>query len=329
MDAVHPPTAAALSDLIRLIREAAIRYALPPEEPEVLRAAASLGWRAGALLRPGRRAVLIAEIRAAFGANRRTAEAIAREAEDSGTQARLEQILAPRITDFRPWITVSGDLPPGALLLHPTVAAAPLLRAALARRYPGIVLFGARGLPEDGGVGPLRSGRINRYAAASRRREEDRLPAVWEEDAGALAGHLARGARVVAAFDDRAFGRFERAAFLGREAWLSPEPWGLLPPGAEAPGAERLWFAEIRRERDRVAAARLTPAPAEAQAGEAGMAAGLAWFGRWLQRHPGQYALWLAECRIREGMDAHPLFPDPAPATPSAPAAPPPPSRPR
>lgn len=273
-----------------------MRRTLPPENPEILRAVASATWRLGGLMRPARHAVMVAEVRRCFGANLRTAEAIAREAQDSSTQARLELLLAPQIADFRPWIGIEGDLPPGSLLLHPSVAAVPLFHAALARRWPGLVIFRARGLPEGGrGVGPLRDGWINRRAARLRQEEEEQLPAIWEQHPAALPAHLARGARVVAAFDDRAFHTYAPTEFLGRTALLSPDPWRLHAP---------IHLAGIARERDRTCTAHIQPAP------DPSMEAGIAWFSGWLRRHPGQYALWLAECRMRAGMDDHPLFGD-------------------
>ena len=296
MPAVRPPTIAAFSDLLRLAWESGVRHTLPPENPEILRAVASATWRLGGLMRPARHAVMVGEVRRCFGVNLRTAEAIAREAQDSGTQARLELLLAPGIDDFCPWIEIGGDLPPGSLLLHPSMAAVPLFHAALAQRWPGIVIFRARGLPEGGrGVGPLRDGWINRRAARLRQEEEERLPVIWEQNPDALPAHLAQGARVVAAFDDRAFKSYVRNEFLGRTALLSRDPWRLAAP---------LYLAGIARERDRTCTALIQAAP------DPSMEAGTAWFSAWLRRHPGQYALWLAECRIRAGMDDHPLFVD-------------------
>lgn len=297
---VRPPTPGVLFDLSRWILEEILRESLPPENPEILRFCSGSTWRVTTWLKAQRRALMIDEVRRSFGVNVRTAETVVREAQDATLQARLEIALAPRIQDFSPYLRIFGDFPEGALMLHPSVAAAPLLHAAVCRRYPGLVVFRARGLPPKGGEGPWRGSWINRQAAERRGKEEEKLPIVWESDPSRLRVHLERGARVVAAFDDRAFRRYESHKFLGRTALLSPEPW----EAAAQTGAPVI-PAFILRERDKTCRATL----------EKPIAPSLEGYLRsrgepWLREHPATYAMWLAECRIRQGTDDHPFFLD-------------------
>ena len=300
MAAVRPPTPGRLFDLGRWIWEEALRESLPPENPEVLRALSALLWRIGAWSKPNRRAVMVEEIRRCFGLNVRTAESIAREAHDTTLQARIEMLLSPRIVDFSPYILIEGDFPEGALLLHPSVAAVPLLRAALARRWPGRVVFRAQGLPV-GGTGPWRDTFINRQALRRRSEEEAALPILWEDRPEMLERHLQEGRRVITAFDDRFLPDALPVPFLGRKARISLTPW-LAAQRSGAPICAVL----AARERDRRVRALLNPLPK-------GM--GLSdWLREglepWLRDHPGSYAMWLAECRIRAGTDDHPFFMD-------------------
>ena len=296
---VRPPTPGLIFDLGRWFLEEALRASLPPENPEILRFCAGSTWRLSTWLKPARRALMIDEVRRCFGLNVRTAETVVREAHDATLQARLEVLLAPQILDFSSYLRIFGEFPEGGLLLHPSVAAAPLLHAVLSRRYPGLVVFRARGLPPRGGQGSLRDSRINRISAKRRLKAEEQLPIVWECDPDAIEAHLGRGARVVAAFDDRAYRRWEQRPLLGRPALLSPDPW----EAARRVGAPVI-PAFILRERDKTSRATLGKPIAPSLESWMGSVEG------WLRAHPSTYAMWLAECRIRQKMDDHPFFLD-------------------
>lgn len=300
MAVVRPPTPAWLFDLSRWLWEESLRESLPPENPEVMRALSALLWRMGAWSKPNRKAVMVEEIRRCFGLDTSAAESISKEAHDSTLQARIEMLLSPRITDFSPYILMEGDFPEGALLFHPSVAAVPLLRAALARRWPGVVVFRARGLPRRG-MGPWRDTAINRYALQRRNEEEEALPILWEENPDKLESHLKEGRRVIAAFDDRFFSDFKPVPFLGRSALISRAPWAAAL-AAQAP----ICTALAARERDRRVRALIRPLPS-GQGLEAWLSTQLE---PWLRDHPSTYAMWLAECRVRVGTDDHPFFSD-------------------
>jgi lauroyl/myristoyl acyltransferase len=296
---VRPPTPALLFDLGRWALQELIRESVPPENPEILRLLAGVSWRMTAAMKPARKALLLDELRRCFGVNLRTAENIAREAHDATLQARLELPLLPRVQDFSPYLRIFGELPEGCLLLHPTVVGVELMRAALSRRYPDLVVFGKRAFPEEG-VGPLQDNAINRLSLKRMREEQQNLPIRWEEEAGALVSHLQAGRRVVVAFDDRAWSRFEPVTFLGRMALVSPEPWEL---------ALRLGVpvvpATITRERDKSYRVGIG-APIKPD---------LRSYLRndvepFLKQHPGAVAMWLAECRRNATMDDHPFFLD-------------------
>lgn len=296
---VRPPTPALLFDLGRFGLQELIRESVPPENPEIIRLCSGASWRLTAAMKPARKALLLDELRRCFGVNLRTAENIAREAHDSTLQARLEIPLLPRVQDFAPYLRIFGELPEGCLLLHPTLVGVELMRAALSRRYPGLVVFGKRAFPEHG-VGPLRNNAVNRLSLKRTREDQQKLPICWEEEPSALAAHLKAGRRVVAAFDDRAWSRYEPVSFLGRTALLSPEPWEL----ARELGCPLL-PATISRERDKSYRVGIgSPIPADCQ--------------RYLhhdvepflRQHPGAVAMWLAECRRNATMDDHPFFLD-------------------
>lgn len=294
---VRPPTPALLFDLGRLGIQELIRESVPVENPEILRLIAGASWRLTALLKPARKALLLEELRRSFGVNLRTAENIAKEAHDATLQARMELPILPRIKDFSPYLRIFGELPEGCVVVHPSVVGVELLRTALAQRYPGIVVFGARSLPERG-EGPLRNNRINRIALKRWREDQEKLPILWEEDPGRLRHHLEQGRRLLLAFDDRAWSRFQPISFLGRTALLSPEPWELAQRVPVIP-------ATIRRERDKNYRINLGFS----------IEASLERYLRdhlepWLRQHPSAVAMWLAECRRYATLDDHPFFLD-------------------
>ncbi|MDO9280548.1 MAG: hypothetical protein Q7U06_01470 [Pseudomonadota bacterium] len=304
---VRPPAVQWPFDLVRWALEETLRGALPPEEPEILRFLAGIGWRFEQRLTPGRALLLGDEARRCFGANVRTATAIVREAQDLALQARMERLVLPRMRadQLDAVVRVEGAPATPAVVLYPHTANVDLLVAALAWRAPGLVVFSARGLPPAsvGAVGAVRPTRINSRLARSRAEDDARLPIRWEADAAALAGWLARGHVVAAAFDDRAWPTYVRVPFLGREALLSAAPYAL----ARDAGVP-LHFASIRRERDKSSRVVIGP-PVVPE------------LGAWLRDHatpflrayPGHYAGWLAECRMRANLDDHPLFADYAP----------------
>ena len=297
---VRPPLVQLPFDLARVAFEETARGAVPLDEPEVLRFLAGVGWRLQRGLTPSRDALTADEVRRAFGVNPRTAGAIVREAHDVSLQAWMEALVLPRMdaAGLDGIVRVSGTLPAPSLVLYPHAGNLLLLVTALARHAREVVVFGARGLPPKGRGAWRRSG-PNRWRAARRLAEEDRLPVRWEQDPARLAGWLAGGAAVCAAFDDRAWGRYVPVPFLGRTALLSPEPWEL----AAAEGVPVI-PATIVRERDKsnhvVLGASIAP----------DLGAYLRDVAEpFLRAHPGHYATWLAECRMRADVDDHPLFP--------------------
>ena len=304
---VRPPAVQLPFDLVRFVVEETLRGVLPPEEPEILRFLAGVGWRFEQRLTPGRVRLMADEARRCFGANVRTAGAIVREAQDLASQARMERLVLPRLSPAQldAVVRVEGRVEPPALVLYPHGGNVDLLLAALAQRWPGLVVFSARGLPPAaaGGVGAVGPTRLNERLARRRAEDDARLPIRWEADPAALAGWLARGHVVAAAFDDRAWPTYVRVPFLGREALLSPEPYAL----ARAAGVP-LVSATIHRERDKSSRLIIGP-PVVPELG--------AWLRDqatpFLRAYPGHYASWLAECRMRANLDDHPLFSDYAP----------------
>ena len=298
---VRPPSLQLPFDLARWAFEETLRGGLPPDEPEILRFLGGLGWRFEQRLTPARAQLMAEEVRRTFGGSARAAGAILREAQDLALQARMEALVLPRMEEAHldQMVRVEGLLAPPALLLYPHAGHVLLLLATLARRWPGVVVFGPRPLlpPECGAAT-----RVTRRLAEKRAEDEARLPIRWESDPAAIPGWLARGHLVAAAFDDRAWTSYVRVPFLDREALLSPDPYRI----ARDAGVPLL-TATIHRERDKVSrvviGTRIEPE----------LRAYLAHVEPFLRAHPGHYARWLAECRMRAGVDDRPLFPDAAP----------------
>lgn len=297
---VRPPNVRLPFDLARLAFEETVRGALPPEEPEILRFLGGVGWRFEQALTPTRAQLLAEEIRRTFGGSVRQAGAILREAQDLALQGRMEALVLPRMgaEHLDQVARVEGTFAPPALVLFPHAGNVLLLVTALARRWPGLVAFGPRGLPPvpPGGAPPSR---IERRLAARRMDDESRLPIRWETDPAALPAWLAAGHPVAAAFDDRAWPSYVDTPFLGRVALLSPDPYRI----AQDAGVP-IVPATIRRERNKTSRVTLHPAIAPS------LPAAVAALEPFLRAYPGHYARWLAECRMRAGIDDHPLFTD-------------------
>lgn len=297
---VRPPSVRLPFDLARLAFEETLRGGLPPEEPEILRFLGGIGWRFEQRLTPARALLTAEEVRRTFGGSARQAGAIIREAQDLALQARMEALVLPRMeaAHLDQVVRVDGALAPPALVLFPHAGNVLLLVTALARRWPGLVVFGPRGLPPvaPGSTTPTR---IDRHLAQKRLDDEARLPIRWETDPTALPAWLGAGHVVAAAFDDRAWPSYVDTPFLGRVALLSPDPYRI----AREAGVPVI-PATIRRERDKTSRVTLG-APVEPS-----LPAYLAAIEPFLRAYPGHYARWLAECRMRAGSDDHPLFTD-------------------
>ncbi|MBN1336953.1 MAG: lysophospholipid acyltransferase family protein [Deltaproteobacteria bacterium] len=177
--------------------------------------------------------------------------------------------------------------------------------------------YAARGLPPEHlaraypGVLPTHrwQARIHEVREAS----EDRLPASFLP-AGApvreMVRRLARNEIVGLAFDGRLGTRWVRTRLMNREALLSPGPYrlawktgaALVPVFCSTPPGDRS-VAEVGSpilpdDRDwRTLMHTFVSERADP----------------FLLRHPAEYGTWLAHCRLRNGIDDHPFFVDPAP----------------
>lgn len=320
MIAVRPPTVQLPYDLARWAFEMTMREGLPPDEPEALRLVAGTTWRVERVLTPGRARLMLDEVRRLFRVSLRTAESAVREASDLGMQARLEALLLPRLSPAKiaEWARIAGTVSGPAVVVCPHAGNVHLLATALGLHLAGgadapsfplstpprLVVFGARGVSPRArrAVGAIRPTRINRHLASLRRREEDLLPVLWEEDAANLRGHLDAGRVVLAPFDDRAWPTYVRIDLHEREALLSPDPWRLARE-AGVPVVP----ATIRREHDKSHLVRLGAPIAPSLRAYLDQE-----LWPFLSANPGHYAMWLAECRMRAAMDDHPLFVDTA-----------------
>lgn len=304
MSRFRPPTRQLPFDLLRWGFETLMREGLPPDEPELVRLLAGVGWRLEARVTGGRWAMFVDEARRTFRVSVRTAESAAREAYDLGLQARLEELIVPRLgpEGLADWVRVRGGVPPGSLVVYPHAGSLPVMVAALAWAHPGLVVFRARGVapPDHRAIGSIAPTLVNRHLALRHGEEESRLPVRWTNNPADIARTLGAGGIAAVAFDDRAWETYTPGLFLDRPALLSPDPWRM----AAAAGAPVV-PAFVRRELDKTHVVELRPPIAPA------LAPYLADHAEpWLRSNPGHYAGWLGGCRIRAGVDDHPLFPD-------------------
>ncbi len=265
-----------------------------------MRAMSGLGWRWYRLAKRERARLMLDEVVRTFRVNSRTAEAVVREAHDLTLQSRLEGLVLARIpsAELDDYARVTGAPEPGSFLIFPSLSGVPLLLMVLARRHPGLTVYRPRGLPPAGirGVGPLRDSAINRRRAVARGREEDRLGITWIDDPAEIPRRLDAGAVVAAAVDGRTWEEYRISSIFGRDALLGTEPWALArryPVSA----------AFVSRRRDKLWKIEIHP-PEHLDCEQ--------WIREraepWLEEHPGDWAMWLAECRMLAATDDHPLF---------------------
>jgi KDO2-lipid IV(A) lauroyltransferase len=202
----------------------------------------------------------------------------------------------------------------GAVLVYPHAGAVMLMIAWLATAGYDYVQVAARGFPPaERQVRPdVRPTWFNRAARAAREAAEDTLPCEFvtmTDPTRRLVRALERNAIVGLAFDGRGGTRFDRVAFLGRQANLASGPWRL----AAMTGAAVVPAMCVRTS-DRTHRIQLAPPllpnhdlPRAEQAAELRERA-LSPISAWLRAHPDHYARWIAHCAEHAAMDDHPLF---------------------
>ncbi len=223
------------------------RNVLPPDEPEVLRALAAGLWRLERAGRPERHLALVAAARSGLGVSSRTAEALAREAQDVDLQRRMEELILGRM---EPWwheryLVVegvpAGDTPVLFLGLgapHPLAAV-----LALAAARPGLCALHPA-LPPGGA-------RADRLLASRFNLMRERVPALWSSRVEDGAAALREGRSVHAALRrDLAGGPAGDPLRAIEEGTVLGVPWATLTQSARAAGAE-VRTVEVNRERDK------------------------------------------------------------------------------
>ena len=280
-----------LGDLLRYALVTTARESLPQENPEVLRTFAGLLWRLERRGRQERARVLEDEARRLLGCSAGIATTLAREAHDVSLQARLEELVLPRMDPalLHQYVRVDGALPEQGVVVFPRAGNPLLLIALLAWRRPGLVCM--QRSPLDGARGRLRTAMARRFE-----HEQGRLPVLWEPAPSQLATHVAAGRMVALAFDDRFWPYQQPLPLMGRTALLSDTPWAVARQ-AEA----RVTPAFIHREQDKMWRVSFQ-APVQPR---------LDVYLRerlepWLNGHGAQYLGFCADCRL--GVEAGPLF---------------------
>lgn len=309
-----------LGDLARYAFWVHLREIVDPDDPEVVRALATIGAR----FRGSRGALGLAlmreELRRTFpalGENETALERAVLTADEIRVQCHLEELFLGRLdaTKVVRMVRVDGlahleaarARGRGAVLVFPHAGAVQLLVARLG--FAGLpVVHVTRGAPpaeprRERDAWPDRRIRQAREAA------EDRLPVrVHGADAPsrALPEALQRNDVVAVAFDGRGGTSFRPATWLGRPALLSTLPWRLAVD-AQAPVVPAVVIREPDRAHRLILGAPIRGTDcADVQAGA------LAAIEPVLRRNPEGYGPWMAHCRRFADADDHPLFVDTA-----------------
>ncbi len=304
-------------DLARWAFWVPLRSALDPQRPSWI-SALSTTWRIRHALARTQRAAMATELALSFGEG---SEALVPRAYEIGVQNHLEELLLGKLDPqswalhmrFNGWehLEAARARGHGAIVLFPHAGNFMLMIAGVSFRVP-YTQYAARGVPPvelaRGAPDLLRTNALARAARQAREQAEDALPARFvslETPVRHLYRCLAKNEVVGIALEGRVGRRFERVEFLGRQALLNPGPYKLAAStGAslvptlchvEADGTNVCTFAPPVHGEDahvlREACLRQAVEP-------------------FLRNHPAAYGLWLAHCRLRAGVDDHPLFID-------------------
>lgn len=299
------------------------RRMLPVERPAIVRSVLPL-WRLQYVASSGTRDLLTDEYRRCFG--QVNADTI-RDAYRVAFRAHYEELLLGKLTagnwgrylEFqgREHLDAALARGKGAIILFPHAGNFMLMIAAVSLAGYPYTQYAARGLapPDVAEAHPELFGH-NRWRAEVRQvREasEDRLPArflTMETPLRKLYRALEANEVVGIAFDGRIGQKFMKVPYLGREALINPGPYRMaLSTGA---AIVPTMVACPRRGRDvcTFGAPILPEGQTLASMSRAYVQGAVE---PWLRAHPEQYGVWLLHCRLRNGVDDHPLFIDYAP----------------
>ncbi|MFZ5476960.1 MAG: lysophospholipid acyltransferase family protein [Myxococcota bacterium] len=317
------PSLPSPGDLARWLFWVHLRDVVPVRRPAAIRAVARVA-PLHARLAGARRALMADELRRCFGA-----EAADRvdDAYAAAVRAHAEELLVGRLSaeTWPLWMRVEGRAHldaalargKGAIVLFPHAGAFMLMIASLSLAGYPWVQYAARGLaPEEVArehPDAFGHNRWRKEARRAREASEDRLPArflTMDTPLRALHRSLAANEVVGIAYDGRIGTRFVVTDYLGRRALLNPGPFRLaattgaaiVPATCHGPGEGPATCT---------LAAPIAPDGLDAGALMARCLHDV--FEPWLRAHPAEYGLWLLHCRLRPGVDDHPLFADYAP----------------
>lgn len=307
-----------IGDLARYLFWVHLREIVDPDDPEVVRAFATIGARFRGTRGAMGLAVMREELRRTFpalGENETALERAVLTADEIRVQCHLEELFLGRLNAERAARLVRVDGLAhleaaraggrGAVLVFPHAGAVQLLVARIGFAGIPIVHVSRGAAPAEPRRDDPRDRWPDRRIRHAREEAEDRLPVrVHGAHApnGALRAALADNAVVAVAFDGRGGTSFQPATWLGRPASLSTVPWALAH-GAGAPVVP----AVVIREPDRCHRLILAP-PIQGDDLVAVQTAALAAIEPVLRRNPEGYGPWMAHCR-RFSLE-NPLFLD-------------------
>ncbi|GDX81416.1 hypothetical protein LBMAG42_32270 [Deltaproteobacteria bacterium] len=278
--------------LLRAALVECARNVLPPDEPEVLRALAGLGWRAENAIRHARADAFLVEARRLSGVGGLAAEALAREAQDVDLQRRLEELVLGRVEPqwLERYAELSGVDPLDAPALYVALGAPhPLVGVrALAAVRPGLCAL------HPASVEPPSASIADRWMHRRFTELRLRVPVLWATDVAAGSGALAEGrgvhAVITRARAGGAAGDIEEAITGGAVLGLPLDRF--LAQHSSAP----IRLVLVHRERDKRWRVEITP-PVQTHEIAPKLAAHV-------RRWPGQHLPWLA-ARVDGGEAPH------------------------
>lgn len=307
------------TDVARWLFWVPLRDALDPRHPGRVRALHA-GWRVRYLAAGRGRRLMADELCRSFP--RIDIQRTVRDAYRSAWRVHLEELLLGKLTadtvesfirfEGREHIDAALGRGKGIIWLYPHAGPVMQMLAWLALKGYRYTQYASRGLPPDefARQNPelLGRNRLRERVREVREDNEDRLPARFIDGntpVRELYRRLARNELVGIAYDGRIGMRWWPVTYLGRTALLSPGPYRL----ATSTGATVV-PAYCRA---------LTPGPAVCVVGEP-IEPGRDWEALarkvldveqdFIRRWPAEYGTWLLHCRLRNGIDDHPLFID-------------------
>ncbi len=312
------------SDVARWAFWVPFRGALSPQKPEHIAALSRL-WPVQRSLARRQAEAMKKELQACFGSASRQDVS---DAYRMALRCHMEELLLGKL-DRESWkkhmrfegrehLDAALERGRGALILFPHAGNFMMMIASVSLAGYPYTQYAARGMPpeEMAKDNPELLGHswFLRSARQSREDNEDKLPANFislDTPVRHLYRCLERNEVVGIAFDGRIGKRFVPVNYFGRTALINPGPYRLAQ---STQAAIVPTFCSVPKSGPNVCHFAPPILPDETSSPSSLMEAYLhGAVEPWIRAHRSEYALWLAHCRLRAGVDDHPFFIDTAP----------------